>query len=159
MRLTVVDGGVEHDLYADAVRHRPPTSDEFRQPFYLIANLAIGGAFTDAYRLAIRGSGLPVTMPLPATMYVDYVRVYQWNGQGEVTLGPPTPQGGTLRALHRHDADQRRPRDRRRPRTIYVWESTLVDGTIPPYEGSQRPVVADQRQGLVRRRHHVASSR
>ena len=30
-------------------------SDEFQQPFYLIANLAIGGAFTDAYNLGDPG--------------------------------------------------------------------------------------------------------
>ena len=35
-------------------------------------------------------------MPLPATMYVDYVRVYQWNGKGEVTLGPPTAATGRV---------------------------------------------------------------
>jgi hypothetical protein len=45
------------------------------------------------------GAGLPVTMPFPATMYVDYIRVHQWNGQGEVILGPPTPQGGTFGLL------------------------------------------------------------
>ena len=134
MRLTVTDAGVEHDLYA-APFTITSDADEFRQPFYLIANLAIGGAYTDAYRLGDAGSGLPVTMPLPATMYVDYIRVYQWNGRGEVHVGPPTPKSGTF-GLY---TDLTPTTDRLTPgvdANIYVWESTLVDGSIAPYEGS-----------------------
>ena len=47
----------------------------------------------EAARIVFR-SGLPITMPFPATMYVDYIRIYQWNGQGEVAFGPPTAQRG-----------------------------------------------------------------
>ena len=94
MRLTVTDNGVEHDLY-QAPFTLTADSDEFRQPFYLIANLAIGGAYTDTYRLGDPSSGLPITMPMPATMYVDYIRIYEWNGQGEVHLGPPANQAGS----------------------------------------------------------------
>jgi len=40
----------------------------FNRPFHLIINLAVGGKWT----------GNPnMTTPLPATMRVDYVRVYQ----------------------------------------------------------------------------------
>ena len=133
LRMTVVDGGVESDLYETPFAI-DAESDEFQSPFYLIANLAIGGAFTDAYNLGDPGSGLPVSMPLPAEMYVDYIRVYQWNGQGEVHLGPPTQKHGTFGVytdltpvddeLVAEESSQ-----------IYVWEGTLVDGTIPPYEG------------------------
>lgn len=133
LRLTVIDDGIEHDLFETPFAI-DSESAELQQPFYLIANLAIGGAFTDAYNLGDPGSGLPVSMPFPAEMYVDYVRVYQWNGQGEVHLGPPefqsrtygiytdlTPTNGALEAEVSSE--------------IYVWEGTLVDGTIPPYEG------------------------
>jgi len=133
LRFTVVDDGVEHDLYADPFTI-DAESDEFQAPFYLIANLAIGGAFTDAYNLGDPGSGLPVSMPFPAEMYVDYIRVYEYNGQGEVHLGPPafesdsfgiytdeTPTNGALVAQETSE--------------IYVWEGTLTDGSIPPYEG------------------------
>ena len=134
MRFTVIDNGVEHDLYT-----RPfvfgSDAQEFRQPFYLLANLAVGGTFTDAYNLGNPGSGLPVTMPFPATMYVDYIRVYQWNGQGQVTLGPPTPQHGRFGLF-----TDTTPTDAELvpgvSSEIYVWENTLVAGTIPPYEGS-----------------------
>lgn len=134
MRLTVTDGGVEHDLYATPFTITSD-SDEYRKPFYLIANLAIGGAYTDAYRLGDPASGLPVTMPLPATMYVDYIRVYQWNGQGEVHLGPPAQKSGTF-GLY---TDLTPTTDHLVPTVdsdIYVWANTLVNGTIAPYEGS-----------------------
>ena len=66
MRFTVVDNGVEYDLFASPFVYGA-NADEFRQPFYLLANLAIGGAYTDCYRLGDPGSGLPISMPLPAT--------------------------------------------------------------------------------------------
>ncbi len=134
MRMTVTDNGVEHDLYEHPFTITAD-SDEFQKPFYLIANLAIGGAYTDCYRLGDPASGLPISMPLPATMYVDYVRVYQWNGQGEVRLGPPVNKHGTY-GLY---TDLTPTADHVTVGTdanIYVWESTLVDGTTPPYEGS-----------------------
>ena len=134
MRQTIVDDGVEHDLFTTPFSI-DSESQEFRQPFYLVANLAIGGAVTDAYQLGNPGSGAPVTMPFPGTMYVDYVRVYHWNGQGEVILGPPTPQGGTFGLL-----TDTTPTDGALvtgvTSEVYVWESTLIPGTIPPYEGT-----------------------
>ncbi|MDX2474599.1 MAG: family 16 glycosylhydrolase [Candidatus Krumholzibacteria bacterium] len=144
LRFTVVDAGVEHDLYTTPFTI-DAESDEFQAPFYLIANLAIGGAFTDAYSLGDPGSGVPVSMPFPAEMLVDYIRVYEWNGQGEVTLGPPAAKTGkfgiytdltpTSDALEAEVTSQ-----------IYVWEGTLNDGSIPPYEGDN--VLSWQTAGL-----------
>jgi beta-glucanase (GH16 family) len=134
MRFTVVDGGVEHDLYEHAF-HLSSDSDAFRQPFYLLINLAIGGAYTDAYQLGNPASGVPVSMPLPATMYVDYVRVYQWNGQGEVTLGPPEQRTGRV-GLYTDNTPTTSSLVPGVSENIYVWESTLIPGTITPYEGS-----------------------
>jgi len=134
MRFTVVDDGVEHDLYTQPFVFGSD-AEEFRQPFYLLANLAIGGTYTDAYHLGDPGSGLPVTMPFPATMYVDYVRVYQWNGQGEVALGPPAAQLGRF-GLFTDTTPTNAGLVTNVSSDIYVWESTLVDGTIAPFEGS-----------------------
>ncbi len=133
LRFTVVDDGVEYDLY-EYPFPIDEVSDEFTKPFYLIANLAIGGAFTDAYNLGDPGSGEPVSMPFPAEMYVDYIRVYEWNGQGEVHLGPPTPEGGTFGVF----TDETPTDGELIPgitSEIYVWEGTLTEGSIPPYEG------------------------
>jgi len=144
LRFTVEDEGVEHDLYTEPFSI-DEESDEFNQPFYLIANLAIGGAFTDAWNLGDPGSGLPVSMPFPAQMYLDYIRVYEYNGQGEVHLGPPTFNNGSfglftdttpVNGSLTPDVDSH----------IYVWEGTLVDGSIGPYEGEN--VLAWQTAGV-----------
>ncbi len=144
LRLTVVDDGVEHDLY-----EYPFTideiSDEFTKPFYLIANLAIGGAFTDAYNLGDPGSGLPVSMPFPAEMLVDYIRVYEWNGQGEVHLGPPEFENGAF-GVYTDETPVNDELIADVTSEIYVWEGTLVDGFIPPYEGEN--VLSWQTAGL-----------
>lgn len=134
MRFTVVDGGVERDLYAQPFVF-PQDAEEFHAPFYLIANLAIGGAYTDAYRLGNPASGLPVSMPLPATMYVDYIRVYEWNGQGEVALGPPPFQRGRF-GLFTDTTPVTAGLQTGVTSEVYVWEGTLVPGTIAPFEGS-----------------------
>lgn len=134
MRFTCVDGGIERDLYTTPFQ-LTADSDEFRQPFYLLANLAIGGAYTDCYRLGDPSSGLPISMPLPATMYVDYVRVYQWNGQGEVTLGPPASNQGRF-GLYTDLTSTTGSLVPGVSSNVYVWESTLVPGSTPPFEGS-----------------------
>ncbi len=81
MRFTVVDNGVERNMYDAPL---PVNSTALQAPFYLLLNLAVGGNFTDA---ANPGQ---VTAPLPGTMYVDYVRVYQMDGKGQVKLGNQT---------------------------------------------------------------------
>ena len=131
IRFTVIDDNVEYDLYTEPFPI-DSISAEFQQPFYLIANLAIGGAFTDAEYIG--GSGAPVSMPFPSHMYVDYIKVMEWNGQGEVHIGPPTFQGGTFGLF-----TDTTPIDNGLVvgdnAEIYVWEGTLAEGNIQPYEG------------------------
>jgi len=133
LRFTVTDDGIEHDLYTEPFPI-DSTSAEFQQPFYLIANLAIGGAFTDAYNLGDPGTGLPVSMPFPADMYLDYIKVYEWNGQGTVNIGPPYPESGTF-GVYTDTTPVNGELIAGVSSEIYVWAGTLVDGTIPPYEG------------------------
>ncbi|MCB1182249.1 family 16 glycosylhydrolase [bacterium] len=144
LRFTVVDDGVEHDLFAEPFTI-DAESDEFNAPFYFVANLAVGGAFTDAYNLGDPGSGAPVSMPFPAELDIDYIRVYAWNGQGEVHLGPPTFQQGVYGIF----TDETPTSGRLVPEEtaeIYVWEGTLADGTLAPYEGDN--VLTWQTTGL-----------
>jgi len=131
IRFTVIDNSVEHDLYTEPFPI-DSVSDEFQEPFYLIANLAIGGLFTDAVYNG--GSGLPISMPFPAHMYVDYIKVMEWNGQGEVHTGPPTFQGGTF-GLFTDTTPIDNGLVAGDDAEIYVWEGTLSEGSIPPYEG------------------------
>lgn len=133
LRFTVIDDGVEYDLYTEPFVI-DDESAELREPFHLVANLAVGGALTDAYNLGDPGSGLPVSMPFPANMYIDYIKVNSWNGQGSVHVGPPVFEGGTYGIF----TDETPVTDGLVPgvdANIYVWEGTLSPGTIPPYEG------------------------
>jgi hypothetical protein len=59
--------------------------EEFHQPFYILMNLAVGGTFTGITSV----SG--ITAPLPAKMYVDYVRVYQDTAPPPTTLSQGKP--------------------------------------------------------------------
>jgi len=128
MRFTVVDSGVEHDMYDAPL---PVNSPALQAPFYLLLNLAVGGNFTDA------ANPSQVTAPLPGTMYVDYVRVYQLDGKGTVKLGnqivpetgkfgvftDTTPVNNKLVAGTSSD--------------IYMWNTaSMAAGNIAPFEGS-----------------------
>lgn len=63
-----VDGRILNETSLDkAVNERPPGTEPFQEPHYLLLNLAIGGT---------RG-GDPATTKFPARFEVDYVRVYQ----------------------------------------------------------------------------------
>jgi beta-glucanase (GH16 family) len=45
-----------------------------------LLNLAVGGSFTGHY------GDDDISAPLPGKLYIDYVRVKDWNGQGEVSF-------------------------------------------------------------------------
>ncbi|NNC94512.1 MAG: family 16 glycosylhydrolase [Chitinophagales bacterium] len=134
LRFTVIDNGTEYDLFEDPFPI-DSASFEFREPFYFVANLAIGGAFTDAYNLGDPGSGAPVSMSFPADMYVDYIKVMEWNGQGEVNVGPPEFQSGNF-GIFTDNTPTTAGITPGLDAEIFVWEGTLADATIPPYEGS-----------------------
>ncbi|MDU0330418.1 glycoside hydrolase family 16 protein [Paenibacillus sp. 3LSP] len=67
--------------YSTAAPNNP--NAPFDQPFYLIMNLAIGGNFD--------GGIAPGPGDIPATMQVDYVRVYKDNGNGGGGQNPGNP--------------------------------------------------------------------
>ena len=131
IRFTVIDNDIEYDLYSEPMQINDE-SDEFLKPFYLIANLAIGGLFTDANYIG--GNGLPISMSMPASMYVDYIKVFEWNNKGNVHLGPPNVEGESL-GLFTDNTSTFNSLIPEIDSHIYVWEGTLTDGSIPPYEG------------------------
>ena len=130
IRFTVVDGGIEHDMYAAPI---PITaeSSEFQAPFYFLFNLAVGGNFTDAPTPA------QVTAPLPGKMYIDYIRVYQLNGLGEVKLGNQTkPETGTF-GVFTDNTPTTNKQVAGVSDDIWIWNTTsTTGGTLPAYEGS-----------------------
>lgn len=130
---TVEDNGTERNLYAGALPLGANTT-EFNEPFFFIVNLAIGGALTDAYNLGDPASGSAVSMSLPAEMFVDYIKVYEWNNEGEVYFGPPQMKHGTFGIF----TDSTQVDDQLNfgsDADIYVWEGTLNPGNEAPYEG------------------------
>ena len=133
IRFTIIDDGSEYDFYTD-IFPIDSVSDEFNAPFFFNINLAIGGTLTDAYNLGDPGNGLPISLPLPTSMYVDYIQVREWNGYGNVHIGPPEFEGGTYGLFTDTTPVDNGliPGDNAE---IYVWEGTLSEGSIPPFEG------------------------
>ncbi len=130
IRFTVVDAGVEHDMYAAPI---PITSEssEFQAPFYFLFNLAVGGNFTDA------ANDAQVTAPLAGRMYIDYIRVYQLNGLGEVKLGSQVkPETGTF-GVFTDNTPTTNKQEAGVSDDIWIWNTTSTSaGTTPAYEGS-----------------------
>ena len=129
IRFTIMDQGQEYDLY-ESPFVIGDESTEFQQPFYLLFNMAVGGNFTDA---AADGQ---VTAQLPAKLYVDYVRVSKYNGEGEILRGNLTPpETGTL-GVFTDETPTTNKLQAGASSEIFAWNN-LVEGTTPPFEGSE----------------------
>lgn len=129
MRFTTIDNGVEHDMYDAPL---PVNSTSLQAPFYLLLNLAVGGNFTDA---ATPGQ---VTAPLPGTMYVDYIRVYQLDGKGAVKLGNQTvPEVAGKFGVFTDTTPVNDKLVAGTSSDIFLWNSASSGaGNTPPYEGA-----------------------
>jgi beta-glucanase (GH16 family) len=128
MRFTVIDNGLEYDMYNSPL---PVNSTALQAPFYLLFNLAVGGNFTDAATPA------QVTAPLPGTMYVDYVRVYQLDGKGSVKLGNQTPAEVGKFGVYTDNTVVNNKLEAGNTSDVFVWNNASTSaGTIAPYEGA-----------------------
>ncbi|KJZ03426.1 di-heme oxidoredictase family protein [Pseudoalteromonas piscicida] len=130
IRFTVEDNGVEYDML-DSPFAISEESNEFNAPFYLLMNLAVGGLFTDAL------SNEQVSAPLPGKMVVDYVRIYELDGQGEVFSGNViAPEVGTFGVFSEGPSDNQLVPGSNAD--IYVWnQNSLTQGNTPAYEGNE----------------------
>ena len=129
IRFTMVDNGRELDMYKAPIS--TVGSPALQEPFYLLMNMAVGGTFTPA------ATPDQVTAPLPGTMYVDYVRVYQLDGLGEVKMGAGiSPEVGKFGVF----TDTTPVNDGQTLGTsadFFIWNTgSMNGGTIPPYEGA-----------------------
>ena len=93
------------------------TMSEFLNDFYLLINIAVGGGF---------GGTPSEETPWPQSMFIDWIRAYQGNVNDEpietygiFTDTTPVDEGITVGV----DAE------------IFVWENTLTQGTLLPFEG------------------------
>ena len=129
MRFTIIDNGVERDMYNAPL---PVNSTALQAPFYMLLNLAVGGNFTDA------ANASQVTAPLPATMYVDYVRVYQLDGKGSVKLGNQVvPEVAGKFGVFTDNTATNSKLVAGTSSDIFLWNSASSGaGNTPPYEGS-----------------------
>ncbi|RBP48737.1 di-heme oxidoredictase family protein [Arenicella xantha] len=127
IRFTVEDNGIEYDLYDTP---QPVDADgPFREPFFLLMNLAIGGNFTDALNAS------QITAPDNGNMLVDYIRVYQYNGFGEVLVGDQTsPETGTF-GVFTDTTPTTNKLEAGVSSSIFLWDPTSSDGATLPYEG------------------------
>lgn len=77
----IEDGATKAQLYEAPfpVNTTTPAGIPFTKPFYMLLNLAVGGTLPGVF------SSAEVSAPLPGKMYVDYVRLHEWNGFGETT--------------------------------------------------------------------------
>ncbi len=106
--------------------------EEFHNPHFLILNLAVGGNYTGITNQA------NITAPLPAKMYVDYVRLYQ--NPGDVlylakenviaagNFGVLTETTPTVARLN-YDGDA----------NLYIWNNALtaLENAGSPLEGTE----------------------
>ena len=129
MRFTTVDNGVERNMYDAPL---PVNSSALQAPFYLLLNMAVGGNFTDA------ASPGQVTAPLPGTMYVDYVRVYQLDGKGQVKLGNQTvPEVAGKFGVFSDNTAVNAKLVAGTSSDIFLWNTASTGaGNTAPYEGS-----------------------
>ncbi|MBO1256192.1 carbohydrate-binding protein [Alteromonas sp. 5E99-2] len=129
IRFTAIDQGVEYDMYDNPI---PITEEsaELAEPFYFLMNLAIGGNFTGFL------NDSEISAPLPAKMYVDYIRVYEFNGLGEVTEGNFANQEFGTFGVFTDNAVVDNQLEPGVNSDIFIWNTNSTGGgTEAPYEG------------------------
>jgi len=103
----------------------------FREPFFLLMNMAVGGTFTGI----LDNDPNLITAPDNGIMYVDYIRVHKLDGHGTVIQGTgTTPETGTFGVF----TDNTLTTNKIEPgvgSSIFLWDPNSSDGSIAPYEG------------------------
>ena len=128
MRFTIVDNGVEYDMY-DSPFTLGDDLSAFKAPYYLLLNLAVGGNFTDS------SVDSDITAPIPASMYIDYIRVYELDGQGSVNIGDQSvAESGTF-GVFTDNAETTNKLEVDINSHIYLWDGNSSAGNEPAYEG------------------------
>ena len=130
IRLTVVDGNTEHDLYTNPFPIGP-NEEAFTKPYYFLLNLAVGGSFTGFYNAD------DITAPFPGKLYIDYVRVKEWNGQGEVSFPGNSVLANAGKDIVKEDLNQDGVE-------TVILDSSSSYGSIVSYEWSENGVVLSQ---------------
>ncbi|WP_444941049.1 glycoside hydrolase family 16 protein [Microbulbifer sp. ZKSA004] len=105
---------------------RPETLDEFRQHNFLILNLAVGGKFPGIY------ANSDVTAPMPAKMYVDYVRIYDNDDSSystEISLAEDTAKTGDI-GVFSEGSNLSESLELGTDTELYVWNQNSMSATV-----------------------------
>ncbi len=131
IRYTVIDNGTEYDLYEAPFPIDPDgVTSAFTKPFYMLLNMAVGGTLPGTL------DNNSVTAPMPGKMYIDYVRVSEWNGHGTVNFSDGTiaAEQGTF-GVFTDETPVNNSFSFGSDAEIYVFEETLTSATGAAYEG------------------------
>lgn len=130
IRITIVDEGIEYDLFAGPFGLEKGTDSEvFQKPFFFLMNMAIGGNFTDA------PTNNDVNFTAPAEMWIDYIKVSKWNGRGEVFQGKRNAKTGKY-AVFTDNNEIENGITVGVNANVFVWENSLLESDITAFEGS-----------------------
>ena len=131
VRFTVEDNGVEQPMFQRQFDIGAEDTLAFREPFFLLMNMAVGGTFTGI----LDNDPNLITAPDNGIMYVDYIRVHKLDGHGTVIEGTgTTPETGTFGVF----TDNTLTTNKIEPgvgSSIFLWDPNSSDGSIAPYEG------------------------
>ncbi|QCR21029.1 Ig-like domain-containing protein [Pontibacter sp. SGAir0037] len=103
--------------------------EEFHRTQYILLNLAIGGQFTGIY------GADGITAPLPAKMYVDYIRLYQ-NPGDELFLGKDNAEAGNY-GVYSERADLSGQLSYGQDANLYIWNNLATVPGAAPFEGNE----------------------
>ncbi|WP_444933886.1 glycoside hydrolase family 16 protein [Microbulbifer sp. JTAC008] len=103
-----------------------PAFDEFRQHHFLILNLAVGGVFPEIY------ANSEITAPMPAKMYVDYVRIYDNDDSSystEISLAEDTAKTGDI-GVFSEGSNLSESLELGTDTELYVWNQNSMSATV-----------------------------
>lgn len=109
-----------------------PAFDEFRQQHFILLNMAVGGVFPEIYNNA------EITAPIPAKMYVDYVRIYDNDADDYTTsiqFSDDTAKSGDLGIYSERDGIVEHL-ELGADLDLNVWNNLAVSHDTVPAEGS-----------------------
>lgn len=106
-----------------------PSLEEFHRPMYIIANLSVGG-----YNFVQLTDPAQITAPLPARMYIDYIRLSS-DPATELYYGGDTAQDGSF-GVYTETTPVSDQVTYESDAALYLWNN-LTPQAAAPYEGQE----------------------
>jgi beta-glucanase (GH16 family) len=105
--------------------------DAFRQPFYILLNLAVGGNYPGIH------SAAGITAPLPGGMLVDYIRLYQDISHGDqLLLGSDNAPEGNYGIFTDNTPVNDKVVFGQAGANLFYWNNITDIASATPFEGS-----------------------